>query len=103
MDGLAEIVGWVAVVLTQVFYIPNTLRILRTRNVEGYSLAGWGLLTAGLACYLFYFSVQGDLVGIVANICGVFGAGLTTACVVIWRERRTVLAGERAGSGSIVR
>lgn len=87
MESLADTVGWVAVVLTQVFYIPNTMRILRTKNVEGYSLAGWALLTSGLACYLFYFSVQGDLVGIVANICGVFGAGLTTACILLWRGR----------------
>ncbi len=92
MDGLAETVGWVAVVLTQVFYIPNTLKILKTRNVAGYSLAGWALLTSGLACYLFYFAVKGDVVGIVANICGVFGAGLTTTCILLWRGNESEMS-----------
>jgi lipid-A-disaccharide synthase-like uncharacterized protein len=86
MDGTAHVVGWVAVVLTQVFYVPNTVRILKTRNVAGYSLAGWLMLTLGLGCYLLYFAVQGDVVGIVANVCGVFGSGLTTACILLWRN-----------------
>lgn len=81
-----EAVGWLAVVLTQVFYVPNTLRILRTRDVQGYSLVGWLLLFIGLACYLVYFASQGDLVGIVANACGVFGAGVTTFCIWLWRD-----------------
>ena len=82
-----DAVGWMAVVLTQVFYIPNTVRIVRTRDVRGYSLVGWGLLSAGLACYLVYFAVRGDPVGTVANACGVIGAGTTTFCIWRWRER----------------
>lgn len=81
-----EAIGWLAVVLTQVFYIPNTLRIIRTRDVRGYSLAGWLLLFIGLACYLVYFASQGDVVGIVANVCGVLGAGFTAFCIWLWRE-----------------
>lgn len=84
-----EVVGWVAVVLTQVFYVPNTLRILRTRDVRGYSLFGWLLLFLGLACYLVYFAWRGDLVGIVANAFGVVGAGLTTLCIWRWRGGET--------------
>jgi uncharacterized protein with PQ loop repeat len=79
-------IGWIAVVLTQVFYIPNTLKILRTRDVQGYSLAGWAMLTAGLSCYLVYFAARADVVGIVANCCGIAGAGLTTVCIWIWRD-----------------
>jgi uncharacterized protein with PQ loop repeat len=79
-------VGWLAVVLTQVFYVPNTIRIVRTRDVQGYSLLGWALLCIGLACYLVYFAAQGDPVGIVANICGVAGSGLTTVCIWRWRQ-----------------
>ena len=89
-----ELVGWVATVLTQTFYVPNTVRILRTRNVEGYSLFGWSLLCLGLACYLVYFISQGDPVGIVANACGVTGSALTTLCVWLWRVPAKVRAGE---------
>jgi MtN3 and saliva related transmembrane protein len=81
-----DIVGWVALVLTQVFWIPNIARIVRTREVDGYSLLAWVIMVAGLSCWLVYFTARGDLVGIVANICGVTGAGLTTVLVWLWRR-----------------
>ena len=87
-----DAVGWIAVVLTQVFYVPNTLRILRTRDVEGYSLVAWLLLFAGLGCYLIYFASRGDPVGIVANLSGVLGSVLTTLCIWRWRGRTPVSA-----------
>lgn len=82
-----DAIGWFAVVLTQVFYIPNTMRILRTKDVQGYSLLAWGMLCLGLACYLVYFASKGDPVGIVANLFGVVGSGLTTFCIWKWRGR----------------
>jgi MtN3 and saliva related transmembrane protein len=82
-----ELVGWAAVILTQVFWVPNITRILRTRDVQGYSLAAWLIMVAGLSCWLVYFVARGDFVGIVANICGVTGAGITTACIWAWRHR----------------
>ena len=85
-----DAVGWIAVVLTQVFYVPNTIRIVRTRDVRGYSLFGWSLLFLGLGCYLVYFAARGDPVGIVANACGVTGAGATTFCIWRWRDRAPV-------------
>ena len=81
-----ETIGWVAVVLTQVFYIPNTLKILRTHDVQGYSVTAWAMLFAGLGCYLIYFASRGDVVGVVANVCGMAGSGLTLACIWLWRN-----------------
>jgi MtN3 and saliva related transmembrane protein len=79
-----ELVGWVAVVLTQVFWLPNNSKILRTRDVQGYSLVAWLIMLIGLSCWLAYFVVKGDIVGIVANVSGVTGAGITTACIWFW-------------------
>lgn len=79
-----ELVGWVAVVLTQVFWFPNISKILRTRDVDGYSLTAWLIMLLGLSCWLAYFAVKGDAVGIVANVSGVTGAGITTACIWFW-------------------
>lgn len=79
-----ELVGWVAVVLTQVFWFPNISKILRTRDVDGYSLVAWLIMLCGLLCWLTYFVVKGDVVGVVANISGVTGAGITTACIWFW-------------------
>lgn len=92
-----DAVGWVAVVLTQVFYIPNTLKILRTHDVQGYSLPAWTMLFIGLGCYLAYFASRGDLVGVVANVCGMAGSGLTLSCIWFWRERP---ADRHAGLGA---
>lgn len=82
-----DAIGWVALVLTQVFWIPNIGRIIRTRDVEGYSLLAWFTMVAGLSGWLLYFSLRGDLVGIVANICGVAGAVITTFLILRWRRR----------------
>lgn len=83
-----ELVGWAAVVLTQVFWVPNIARILRTRDVEGYSVPGWALMLAGLTCWLVYFAAKGDVVGVVANMSGVTGAAITFGCVVYWGRGR---------------
>jgi MtN3 and saliva related transmembrane protein len=86
---LTELVGWTAVVLTQIFWIPNILRILRTRDVAGYSLFAWVLMVGGLSCWLIYFISKGDTVGIAANIFGVTGSGITTLCIYRWRKPAT--------------
>ena len=83
-----ELVGWVALVLTQVFWIPNISRILRTRDVEGYSLIAWLLMFGGLSCWLVYYASKGDVVGVVANVCGVIGAAITLACIWYWGRAR---------------
>ncbi|MCL4241505.1 MAG: hypothetical protein KJ048_09145 [Dehalococcoidia bacterium] len=82
-----ELIGWAAVILTQVFWIPNISRILRTHDVQGYSLPAWIIMVTGLSCWLIYFVARGDIVGIVANTFGVAGAATTTACIWVWRRR----------------
>ena len=60
--------------------------------MQGYSLVGWGMLLVGLGCYLIYFAAERDVIGVVANICGVSGAGLTTFCIWRWRSPRRTAA-----------
>lgn len=81
-----DLIGWMALVLTQVFWLPNIARILRTRDVQGYSLAAWLLMLLGLSCWLVYFAVKGDIVGTVANISGVTGATVTVVLIWFWRR-----------------
>jgi lipid-A-disaccharide synthase-like uncharacterized protein len=76
------------VVLTQVFWFPNITRIVRTKDVEGYSLAAWLIMFTGLSCWLLYFATKGDVVGVVANVCGVTGAGITLGCIWYFGKRR---------------
>lgn len=81
-----ELIGWLAVLLTQVFYIPNTIKILRTHDVQGYSVTAWAMLFVGLGCYLVYFASRGDVVGVVSNLSGMAGSGLTLGCIWLWRD-----------------
>jgi uncharacterized protein with PQ loop repeat len=91
-----EIVGWAALVMTQVFWIPNIARILRTRDVEGYSLFAWLIMVGGLTGWLIYFSAKGDVVGIVANISGVTGGLITTFCIWFWGRGKKAAVGSHA-------
>lgn len=95
---MVEVVGWIAVVLTQVFWLPNIARLVRTKDVAGHSLLAWVVMTAGLSSWLVYFVAKGDPVGIVANISGVTGAAFTTACILRWRGHTAVLK-ERSSGG----
>jgi uncharacterized protein with PQ loop repeat len=87
MDSV-DILGWVALAITQAFWIPNIARILRTRDVAGYSVTAWSLMVVGLIAFLVYFAHRGDVVGVVTNISGISGASFTLACVLRWRRPR---------------
>ena len=87
------LIGWVALVLTQIYWIPNIARIVRTRDVQGYSLLAWVIMLSGLSCWMVYFISRGDTVGIIANVCGVTGASVTTGLIWYWgRARHPMLA-----------
>lgn len=83
---MTDAIGWTALVLTQAFWVPNILRIVRTRDVQGHSVFAWLVMVAGLACWLLYFIARGDTVGAIANVSGVAGSGITLLCVLRWRR-----------------
>ena len=82
-----EVIGWSAAVLTQVFWIPNIARIVRTKDVQGYSVLAWVVMTTGIALFLVYFLSRGDAVAIATNASGTAGAAITLLCVLRWRRR----------------
>lgn len=85
--GVFEALGWAGAILTQVFWIPNIARIVRTRDVQGYSLLAWALMFCGIALFLIYFIDRGDRVAIATNASGVTGAAVTLYCILRWRRR----------------
>lgn len=54
-----EILGGVAAVLTTVSFIPQALKVIRTRETHALSLGMYALFTTGVALWLVY----GILVG----------------------------------------
>jgi MtN3 and saliva related transmembrane protein len=90
-----EVIGWSAAILTQVFWIPNIARIVRTKDVQGYSVFAWVVMTTGIALFLVYFLSRGDAVAIATNASGTAGAAITLLCVLRWRRKRGDLSPAR--------
>ena len=51
---LTELIGFTAAFLTTVAFLPQTLLVLRTRDVSGVSLGMYSLFCAGIALWLVY-------------------------------------------------
>ena len=65
-----EIVGWAGFALTQIFYIPQIIKILRNSDFSGLALPSWFILTIALFSYLIYSIWRHDLVFTVGNAAG---------------------------------
>jgi uncharacterized protein with PQ loop repeat len=65
-----EIAGWAGFALTQIFYIPQIIKILRSHDVSGLALPSWFILAIALICYLVYSIWRHDLVFTVGNAAG---------------------------------
>ena len=78
--------GWVGFALLQIFYIPQTVRILRTRNVTGLSLMAWVILWLGLFCYVLYSIVRRDVVFIAGNAAGLIQTSLQIGLILKYRK-----------------
>ena len=62
-----DILGLVATCFTTYSFVPQVWRTWKTRDVSGISLVSYLVITVGLALWLIYGWVRGDLPLIVAN------------------------------------
>ena len=62
-----DILGLVAACFTTSSFVPQVWRTWRTRDVSGISLATYVVITIGLALWLLYGLLRGDVPLIVAN------------------------------------
>lgn len=62
-----ENIGYIAALLTTLAFLPQAILTLRTRNTSGISFFMYLLFTLGVACWLIYGVVIGDLAIILAN------------------------------------
>ena len=76
MDGLD--VGLVATGFTTASFVPQVVRTWRTRDVSGISLPTYLIITVGLALWLVYGLMRGDLPLTVANAVMVVLTGAIT-------------------------
>ncbi len=62
-----DILGLIATCFTTSSFVPQVWRTWRTRDVSGISLASYAVITEGLALWLLYGLLKGDLPLVVAN------------------------------------
>ena len=73
-----EVAGWIGFALTQVFYFPQIIKILRNHNVSGLALPSWFILATALLSSLIYSVSIHNNVFIAGN-----AAGLTQSLFMI--------------------
>ncbi len=74
--SLVELLGMAAGCLTTGSFIPQAIKIMRTRDVSGISLLMYIALAVGLMLWLLYGIINGQISIIAAN-------GVTLALVLI--------------------
>jgi MtN3 and saliva related transmembrane protein len=63
----ADAIGLLAGVLTTLAFVPQVIRVWRTRSARDLSLASFAIFTVGVALWLVYGIAVGALPVIVAN------------------------------------
>jgi MtN3 and saliva related transmembrane protein len=81
----ADWVGTVAATLTTLAFVPQVLKVMRTRDVTGISLAMYATFTLGVALWLGYGVLIGKWPIIIANIITLLLAGYVLW--MVWRSR----------------
>jgi len=62
-----SIFGWIAMVCTTSAFIPQVIKIIKTKNVEDISLATFSLQSFGCLMWLVYGALGNDMQLLVAN------------------------------------
>lgn len=83
LSSLVEAVGYVAGLLTSLAYLPQVVRIARTRSANDISLPTFRLLAVGVSLWLVYGIGIGSWPVMAAN-----AVGLALILAVIWLKLR---------------
>lgn len=84
-----DLLGLVASVFTTSSFIPQVWRTWQTRDVSGISLPTYLIITIGLALWLVYGILRGDMPLIVANAVMVILTGAITVMKVVFSKQAT--------------
>jgi MtN3 and saliva related transmembrane protein len=86
-----DILGTSAALLTSISFIPQVLKILKTRNTSGISLIMYAMFVTGVACWLVWGLMLDQTPVVLAN-----GATLVlSSAVLVLKIRAVVLGRER--------
>lgn len=83
------IIGLIAATCTTLAFIPQVIHILKTGSVEGISLMMYSVFTTGVACWLAYGLLLGDLPMILANTITLILAIIVISLTLLKRYGKT--------------
>lgn len=83
-----QIFGWLGFAFFQIFYLPQTVRMLRTKNVEGLSLTAWLVLWSGLFSYVLYSVYVHDVIFVLGNLTGLLQTSLQISLILLYRRKK---------------
>lgn len=65
---IAQLIGYLAAVLTTASFIPQALKTIRTRNTHGISLVMYIMFSTGVLFWFIYGIVTNDIPVLIANL-----------------------------------
>lgn len=69
-------------------YLPQTRRIIQLKRSEELSITTYVIILFGASVWLIYGISRHDSALIIANICGIFGAGSVLLAALYYRKTR---------------
>lgn len=91
----ADVIGTIAAVLTTSSFLPQAIKVLRTRETEAISLAMYSLFTAGVSLWGIYGLMTWQWSIIIAN-----GITVVLAAIILSMKVAAVLSAARKPSGA---
>ena len=85
---LSDALGYLAATLTTVSFVPQAWRTWRTKDVSGISLRMYSIFTLGVAVWLAYGIVLGQVPMMVANSTGLILAGAVLVMRIKYGRKR---------------
>lgn len=92
--------GLLAATLTTLSFLPQVIRTWRMKSAEDLSLGTFGMLCAGVACWLAYGLLIGDLPIVLANAVTLVLAGSVLVLAIIYKRRPSQNSSEASSSTS---
>ena len=69
-----QIIGYIAALCTSLSFMPQAIKVIRTQDTESLSLLMYSVFSFGVAMWLLYGVILGDLPMILANVVTLFFA-----------------------------
>ncbi|MDA0944876.1 MAG: SemiSWEET transporter [bacterium] len=84
MPLITESIGLLAATCTTMAFVPQAIKVIRTRNTAGLSLSMYVCFTIGVSLWLVYGCLLGDTAIIVANAITIVFAAIILALKLLY-------------------